>query len=513
MNDKSSILQIFGSLMKHPQFLSETDKYNLTLNDFNSRFDKYIFASISNLYEHGAQRISPIDIDNYLETKAAWKTVFEKNNGIEYLQDAEYLADEKNFEYYYTRLKKFNALNELKKKGIDISRFYVEDLTNIKALEINEKFENLRIEDIFETVKKDILTLENEFSKTGEVESWNIAEEIDDIISNLGNLENIGLPINGDICSEIINGAELGALTIRSAPSGLGKTRLAVADACKLAYPVQFNLSNYSWERTGSNEKVLFIMTEQKPEQIINMVLAYLTGINESKFRFMNLTQEEEKRLQIGIQIIKKFKHNFEMMRIPNPNIQLVKTAIREKVITCQTKYVFYDYVFVSPSLLDEFRGKNIRQDEALLMFATALKDIAIEQNVSVFTSTQVNAKADDNSNIRNEASLAGGRSTITKADNGIIVSRPTKEELELLKNNSTIIPTHVFDFYKVRSGRWTQVRVWSYFDAGTLRLKDLFITDSRLNLIEGFYEDSPVIEWELDGQDEIENFIKEINL
>ena len=28
--DKGSILQVIGSLMKHPQYLSESDKYNLT---------------------------------------------------------------------------------------------------------------------------------------------------------------------------------------------------------------------------------------------------------------------------------------------------------------------------------------------------------------------------------------------------------------------------------------------------------------------------------------------------
>ena len=67
-------------------------------------------------------------------------------------------------------------------------------------------------------------------------------------------------------------------------------------------------------------------------------------------------------------------------------------------------------------------------------MFATALKDLAVELNVAMFTSTQVNASADDNKNIRNEASLAGGRSTINKADNGAIMARPSNEELETLQ-------------------------------------------------------------------------------
>ena len=68
MVDKSTILQIFGALMKHPQYLSESDKYNLTPQDFYYRLDKYIFMAIENLYRNGAERIQPIDVENYLNT-------------------------------------------------------------------------------------------------------------------------------------------------------------------------------------------------------------------------------------------------------------------------------------------------------------------------------------------------------------------------------------------------------------------------------------------------------------
>ena len=142
-------------------------------------------------------------------------------------------------------------------------------------------------------------------------------------------------------------------------------------------------------------------------------------------------------------------------------------------------------------------------------MFATALKDLAVELDVAMFSSTQLNAKGDDNKDIRNEGSLAGGRSTINKADNGAIMARPTKEELEILEplfqkkqiqgNNVVFLskdetfyiekPNLVTDIFKVRSGEWTQVRIWSVMNLGTLRKKDLFITDSRLEPIDDFYE------------------------
>ena len=220
------------------------------------------------------------------------------------------------------------------------------------------------------------------------------------------------------------------------------------------------------------------------------MILAYLTDINESKFKYGRFTEEEKKVIEQGKQIMKEFASNFILVRIPNPTIDLVKTKVREKVLLHDIGYVFYDYIFIGPALLNEFRGFGVRNDEVLLMMATALKDLAVELDVCVFTSTQVNANADNNTNIRNEASLAGGRSTINKADNGAIMARPTKEELETLE---PIIATYgkpnlVTDIFKVRSGEWTQVRIWSIMDLGTMKREDLFITDSRLEVIKDFY-------------------------
>ena len=153
---------------------------------------------------------------------------------------------------------------------------------------------------------------------------------------------------------------------------------------------------------------------------------------------------------------------------------------------------------------------------EVLLMFATALKDLAVELNICMFTSTQVNANADDNKNIRNEGSLAGGRATINKADNGAILARPTKEELDALEPITSTygVPNMVTDIFKVRSGQWTQVRIWSNVDLGIMRKKDLFLTDSRLEPIEGFFEraEYQIENWEDNEKTEIDRIVDKLN-
>lgn len=518
LSDKITVQQVLGSLIKRPQLLSEVDKYSLTISDFNTRFERYIFNAILGLYSRGAVTITAIDIDNFLESNEGVHKIFEQQNGLEYIEDIIEFSNVENFNFYYNKLKKLNLLRDLKKQGIDISPFYNEDLADPKAAETNKNFEQLTTSDIINSLRTRIITLEREYKCSEEVQVESIADGLDGFLDEIQNSIEIGKNVQGKIYSKVINGAERGALTIRSGSSGLGKTRQAVGDACFLAFPLRFNWNTDSWEQIGSNEKVLFIVTEQTFKQVRKMVFAYLTGINESKFKYNRFTDREKVVILQAQKILKKYEENLTLIKIPNPTIELVKTLVRENCLTKDIGYVFYDYVFIGPALLNEFKGISLRNDEVLLMFATALKDLAVELNVCMMTSTQVNANADDNRNIRNEATLAGGRSTINKADNGAIMARPTAEELEIL--NPIIIkmnipkPNMVTDIFKVRSGEWSQVRIWSEVNLGTLRKTDLFITDAQLNPIEGFFddEDYDVQDWTTDEEIELVNFIESLN-
>lgn len=516
MTDKSSIQQVLGGLMQRPQLLSEVDKYTLTIADFSSRFEKYIFSAIYGLYQQGVTNIQPLDVANFLEVDAVGKKTFENQNGIEFLQDiVEYSAVE-NFQYYYNRLKKINLLRDLKKQGFDISAFYCDDLTDPRADEINAQFEQLSTKDICDGIKKKLIHLESDYAQTGEVEVESAVSGMREFVKEMNETVALGLPLQGHIYSKVFNGAERGALTIRSGSSGLGKTRQAVGDACYLAYPIHYSTEKRCWVQEGSCEKVLFIVTEQTFPQVRKMILAYLSDINDSRFKLGQFTKEEEERLDKAISIMEQFADNLTLIKIPNPTIELVKTMVRENCLTKNIGYVFYDYVFIGPALLNEFRGFTLRNDEVLLMFATALKDLAVELNVAMFTSTQVNASADDNKNIRNEASLAGGRSTINKADNGAIMARPTNEELEILQPlcDQHGTPNVVTDIFKARSGEWTQVRIWSKVNLGTMKKEDLFITDSRLESIDGFFKDDmyQMQQWEDEQYQSVVSYVDYLN-
>ena len=400
MTSKGTIQQVLGSLMKHPQFLSEVDKYSLTALDFSTRFEKTIFGAIDGLWRQGAPKITAFDIESFMESNEAAKKLFEQQNGLEYLQDIEEFSNVENFPYYYNKLKKLNLLRDLKKQNFPVDDFYQEDLTAPDAVEINQRFEELTVNDIIVGVKKKLLVLESDYAGTEEVQEWDIADDVDELVESFGELGSVGMPVQGAIYNKIIDGAQRSCLTIRSGASGTGKTRNAVADACLLAFPIRYNSTTAEWEQKGNNQKVLFIITEQTDKQIKKMILAYLADMNESKFKYGKFTPEEKKILDQAKRVMKEYSSNFILVRIPNPTIELVKTKVREKVLLHDIGYVFYDYIFIGPALLNEFRGFGVRNDEVLLMMATALKDLAVELNVCVFTATQVNANADNNTNI-----------------------------------------------------------------------------------------------------------------
>lgn len=497
--------------MQRPQYLSEKDKYNLSIEDFPSRFEKYIFSAIYNLYKDGAKLITPTDIDNYFNIHAPAKDLFEKNNGVEYLQDIIDFCEADNFPFYYRRLKKFNCLRDLKKYGFDTSALYCEDLTNPKFKEINDKFEQLEVNQIFDSIKKGVMLIETRYSNGDASETNMAANGIRQLLEDLKVRPEVGASLQGKIFNTICRGARKTKFYIRSASSGVGKTRHAIGDACKIAYPLMFNPETWQWEASGSSEKTLFIATEQELDEIQTLVLAYLTGFNEEKFLYDNFNSEERKIVNQAVRVMETYKENLFIVRLSNPNIEQIKSVVRQNWILHDIQNVFYDYIFSSPSLLNEFRDLRIREDVALNLLSTALKDLAVELKIFVMSATQTNAKSDEDKAIKNESVIRGARSIIDKCDIACVVSRVTQEDEEILalpikKYGKT--PNQVTDIYKVRRGRYTNVRIWSIVDLGTCRKEDLFVTNDRLQEIEDFQ----FLRFEFGDNLELFDFIKDLN-
>ena len=474
--------------MKKPSLLSEKDKYNLQPSDFESRFERYIFIAILNSYTNGAQSLSEIDIDNYLMEHKDQYLLFQQNNGISYLQDALDMSTPENFEYYYNRIKKFNCLKDLKKSGFDISEFYEENELNPRQFEINQRFETLKPKDIFDSLKRRIYKVEGEYVEGDASITTDVSVGIDELLEKLKNSPDAGARFQGKYFNTVTRGARKGKYYIVSFPSGGGKTRLLLGEACYLAFPMRYSWETMEWKITGNAEKTLFIATEQAKEEIQTMVVAYLTGINEDVILYGHFTKEQQTIIDQAKEVIKKYKNNLMIVQIPMPSVEIVKSVIRQNCIVNDTKNVFFDYIFSNPALLNEFRDLRIREDVALLMLSTALKDLAVEQDVFMMSATQLNSSQDTNEKgIKNQNSIRGSKSIVDKADIAMIGGLVPDDQRDQIAPYVAKygMPTQVYDVYKVRRGKWTNLKIWSNVDLGTCRRSDVFVTDSNIKEIE----------------------------
>ena len=501
LDEKNITLQIFGNLLKNSSILDRTDKYFLTANDFSSSFERRLFAIILTLHSQGARSIGINDIENYLKDIPSTYAVWEKEHGLDYLQDAEDLSDEGNFDYYYNKLKKINLLKSLKRAGYDISEFYIEDPLNPKYQEVNAHFEEVSTTDITNSFRKKLNRIENEVGINQENKVSHANDGARQLVESLKLAPDTGPRLQGKFFNTIVRGARKGKFFLRSAASGQGKTRREVGDACYLSYPIRYNLQTQDWDWDGGTEKSLIIVTEQEEDEIQTMILSYLSGVNEDNILFSNYEDGEEERIQKALQIMDVYQDNLRICRMPNPNIEQIQQIIRAEVLENRIDFIFYDYIFLNPALLNEFRDLKMADHQVLGMMSAALKDLAVELNVFIFSSTQLNAQGEDNTkSIKNESAIRGSRAIVDKVDMGCIVNRPTEEDLRLVEGLCSKIPNSVIDVYKMRRGRYTQVRIWSYVDLGTCRVEDLLVTDGKLNPVKigNLKQEYPEDRWDI---------------
>ena len=283
-------------------------------------------------------------------------------------------------------------------------------------------------------------------------------------------------------------------------------TRSMVGDACHIAYPIRFDPKVGKWVSTGSCEKVLYVMTEQDIEEIDTMIMAYLTGYNEDIFTYGTF-DENDPRIQTAIDIMERYADNMNYAKVSDPCSSVIKNLFRRRNLQDGIENFFYDYIFSSPAMLDEYRDLKIREDIALRMFTTTLKNLAVELNAFILTSTQLSNDDDPKGGFKDFRNIQGSKAIVNLADFACIMSRPSIEEINQVaefKKSFGFTPNLVTDVYKNRRGRWNMVRIWSVHDLGTCRKHDLFITTANMKPVDNFiivdftaYEDGTLKELE----------------
>lgn len=397
--DTVSAMQVIGSVFQEPDLLDATDKYLITDEDFTDEFHKIIFGSIYKLYEAGAKNITIESINDFLSSRPKSEAIYRVNKGDEWLLKVSENAQIEAFDYYYSRLKKFSLLRAYDNYGIDISDIY--DIDNIfdsqKKQKQEEYLDNASLEDIANKVDEKIDAIRIQYVDDVYEEAQQAGEGVYDLIDKFKLHPEVGVPLYGPLINTVTRGARLKKFYLRSAPTGCGKTRSMIADACYIACEKIYDES-FGWINTGIGQPTLFITTEQELEEIQTMMLAFLSNVNEEHILNNTYVGNEEERVMQAADILCAAPLYVE--ELPDFSLQDVEDTIKKNIREHDVKYVFEDYIHSSMKILEEITrrsgGVKLREDNVLFMLSNKLKDICNQYGVFVMSATQLNGDYKD---------------------------------------------------------------------------------------------------------------------
>ena len=481
--DPTATMQVIGCVFNNPQLLDITDKYSIIDEDFSDSFHKVVFGAIYKLHELGATQVTLSNIADFLKDRPKSEAIYKQNKGEEWLTRVAENSMISTFDYYYSRLKKFSLLRAYDNCGIDITDIYdVDNILDMKKKQSQEEqLDNATLDQIANIVDEKIDNIRLKFINDDFGEAQQAATGIKELIQRFKDTPEVGVPLYGPLINTVTRGARLKKFYLRSAGTGVGKTRSMIADACYIACAKIYD-ENFGWIRCGTQEPVLFITTEQELEEIQTMMLAFLSNVNEEHILNGEYVEDEEKRVMEAAEILAKAPLFVE--ELPDFSLKDVEDKIKKNIREHDVKYIFHDYIHTSMKILEEITkrsgGIKLREDNVLFMLSTRLKDLCNKYGVFIMSATQLNGDWKD-AKIPDQNLLRGAKAIADKIDYGSILLNTTDEDLvaleQILSSSMFEKPTIKMSIYKNRRGRYKGVILWCKGNLGCCRIQPMFCT------------------------------------
>ena len=490
--DKKAIFLLFGCYCLNPR-LALDEKYVTNTNDYPENFHKMIWGAIINIAKkRTAEKITPIDIENEISQFDTALSLWKNNDGWGYIESAIDMSSDKisNVGKYYDDVRKYSIIrNATESLKMDISFIYDEDddeklehfnqLTSIEVLnEINNKFMDFKSK------------WNNVF---GDNYSFRAGEGIVERLNEHKNQQNVyGYPFQSGYLTTVYRGMRPKKYILRSSVSGGGKSRSSLADGCNMVSDRIYDWNKKEWIPTGESQPVLFISTELEKEEIQDIILAHVSGVDQDRIEeWSDITPEEESILDESAKYIENYNYYIEYM--PDFTIDLISETIEKYVLNYGIVACFFDYINDSPSLYEYYYNKThtrLRTDQILFLFSAALKSVCNKFNVYLGSATQLNDNYKEDNN-KDAGALKGSKAIIEKADGGILALPVTHKDLKRLKpilesdgSFGSLIPNMSYYIFKNRGGKWKTIIIWTKLNMGTMREVDCFVTDYNYELI-----------------------------
>lgn len=481
--DSTAIMQVIGCVFNTPQLLEYTDKYSITENDFQDQFHKIAFGAIYKLHELGAESISLESISDFLAQRPKSEAVFKQQKGEEWLLKVADAAMTSTFDYYYSRLKKMSLLRAYDNYGVDVSFIYDPDnIMDVKKKQLQEDFlDNATLEEIARKVDDRIDAIRSEYVDDVFGDAYQAGDGVIELIERLKKYPEVGVPLYGPLINTVTRGARLKKFYLRSAPTGVGKSRTMVADACYIACNWIYD-DVFGWIKNGVCQPTLYITTEQEKEEIQTMMLAFLSAVNEEHILNGTYEGDEEERVLRAAQILSEAPLYIEVL--PDFSLQDIEDKIKKNIRDHDVKYVFHDYIHTSLKILEEITkrsgGVKLREDNILFMLSIRLKDLCNQYGIFIMSATQLNGDYQD-AKTPDQNLLRGAKAIADKIDYGSILLGVKDEDIQALDSvlslNTFDKPNIKMSIYKNRRGRYKGIILWCKADLGCCRVQPMFAT------------------------------------
>ena len=375
--------------------------------------------------------------------------------------------------------------------GIDVSFIYDPDNildTEKKQLQ-EDNLDNSSLEHIAQLIDDRIEQIKYEYVNDVEGVAVQAGDGIFELLDDLEQHPIAGSPLYGPLINTVTRGARLKKFYLRSAATGVGKTRSMIADSCYIACNKIYDDTFGSWIKNGIQEPVLYITTEQDKNEIQTMMLAFLSNVNEEHIIYNEYQGNEKERVIEAAKILKDSP--LYIRELPDFSLQDVENEIKKGIRDHDVKYIFHDYIHTSMKILEEITrrsgGVKLREDNILFMLSNKLKDICNQYGVFIMSATQLNGDYVD-SKTPDQNLLRGAKSIADKVDYGSILLNVQDDDLisleKILSTKLFDTPTIKMSVYKNRRGRYKGVILWCKADLGTCRITPMFCTTYAYELV-----------------------------
>ncbi len=332
--------------------------------DFYDEKHRYIYEAITQLYD----KHSPIDVLTLSDQMKA-------NTTLEPIGGSSYLAELTNFvptaahvEQYADIVAQKSLRRRLIKAAQDITTLGFNETNELQ--ELIEQAETKLFEVSQKHVKQDVTSLETILGES--------FERLDELHKDKGKIR--GVPTGFKDMDNILAGLQPSDLLVLAARPSMGKTALAL----NLAHNVA----------VGSKQPVLMFSLEMSKEQLVDRLLAMVSGVDAWALRTGNLTDTDFEKIGQAMGTLSEAPIFIDDS--PSITVSELRTKARREAHTHDLGLIVVDYLQLMSGGA-KFGGEGNRVQE-ISEISRGLKAVARELNVPLLALSQLSRSVESRS-------------------------------------------------------------------------------------------------------------------